>query len=289
VDGVLLLDKPGGLSSNAALQVAKRLLSARKAGHTGTLDPMATGLLPLCFGEATKFAGTLLDADKTYEAVVKLGVTTATGDAEGDVISRTPPSTAELELARVMQGLLGTQQQLPPMFSALKHQGRPLYEYARAGQVVERAPRAIQVLELSWRRLAMDEVWLRTRVSKGTYVRALAEQIGAELGCGAHLSSLRRTGIGAMQVDQAIAPDGLERLGADARQAMLLPVDFLVRDLPALAVPEREASQLVHGQSVEAGPALSPGPVRLYDAVGRFLGVGEVAATGRVAPRRLLA
>jgi tRNA pseudouridine55 synthase len=289
VDGVLLLDKPGGLSSNAALQVAKRLLSARKAGHTGTLDPMATGLLPLCFGEATKFAGTLLDADKTYEAVVKLGVTTATGDAEGDVISRTPPSTAELELARVMQGLLGTQQQLPPMFSALKHQGRPLYEYARAGQVVERAPRAIQVLELSWRRLAMDEVWLRTRVSKGTYVRALAEQIGAELGCGAHLSSLRRTGIGAMQVGQAIALDSLERLGADARQAMLLPVDFLVRDLPALAVPEREASQLVHGQSVEAGPALSPGPVRLYDAVGRFLGVGEVAATGRVAPRRLLA
>jgi tRNA pseudouridine55 synthase len=287
VDGVLLLDKPVGMTSSAAVGKARWLLGARKAGHTGTLDPMATGLLPLCFGEATKFAANLLDADKTYEAVVKLGVTTATGDAEGEVTARADVGAAAERLATVVAGLTGRQQQVPPMYSALKHQGRSLYQYARAGQVVERAAREIQVRELAWRILSADEVWLRVRVSKGTYIRVLAEEVGMRLGCGAHLSALRRTGIAALDVQDALTLERLEALPLPQRREALRPVDFLALDLPALEVAQ--ADRLLHGQPVSVGPPSRSGPVRLYDTHGRFLGVGEVGADGRVAPKRLLA
>jgi tRNA pseudouridine55 synthase len=287
LDGVLLLDKPAGVSSNMALQQGKRLLDARKAGHTGTLDPMATGLLPICFGEATKFTANLLDADKTYEGVVKLGVTTSTGDAEGEVTGRLPVGAAADRLPEVMAGLSGLQQQVPPMYSALKHQGRALYEYARAGQVVARAAREIEVRELVWRVLTDDEVWLRVRVSKGTYIRVLAEQVGSRLGCGAHLSALRRTGIASLSVDEALTLDRLEALSLAERRQTLRPVDFLALDLPALEVAQ--ADRLLHGQPVSVGQPARCGPVRLYDMGGRFLGVGELGADGRVAPRRLLA
>lgn len=287
VDGVLLLDKPAGLSSNTALQHCKRLLGARKAGHTGTLDPMATGLLPVCFGEATKFAAGLLNADKTYEAVVKLGVTTTTGDAEGEVTGRVAVDALADRLPAVMAGLTGAQQQVPPMYSALKHRGRALYEYARAGQVVERAPREIDVRELAWRAVSADEVWLRVHVSKGTYIRTLAEEVGARLGCGAHLSALRRLRVGALDVQEALSLERLEALPLPDRRRALRPVDFLALDLPAVEVAQAE--RLLQGQPVAVGQSARRGAVRLYDSGGRFLGVGEVGADGRVAPRRLVA
>jgi tRNA pseudouridine55 synthase len=287
LDGVLLLDKPPGVSSNTALQHSKRLLGARKAGHTGTLDPMATGLLPICFGEATKFAANLLDADKTYEAVVKLGVTTATGDAEGEITARAEVGAVADRLPAVMAGLTGAQQQVPPMYSALKRQGRSLYEYARAGQMVERAARQIEVRELAWRVVSADEVWLRVRVSKGTYIRVLAEEVGTRLGCGAHLSALRRTAIAALDVQEAVTLKRLEALPLLERREALRPVDFLALDLPALEVAQ--ADRLLHGQPVGVGQPAPCGLVRLYDTRGRFLGVGEVGADGCVAPKRLLA
>jgi tRNA pseudouridine55 synthase len=287
LDGVLLLDKPLGVTSNTALQHSKRLLGARKAGHTGTLDPMATGLLPICFGEATKFAAALLDADKTYEAVVKLGVTTATGDAEGEVTARADVGAIDDRLPAVMEALSGAQQQVPPMYSALKHRGRALYEYARAGQVVDRVAREIQVREVVWRALCEDEVWLRVRVSKGTYIRVLAEEVGRRLGCGAHLSALRRTGIAGLGTHEAVTLERLAALPLPERRQALRPVDFLTLDLPALEVGEAE--RLLHGQPVTVGQPARAGPVRLYDTRGRFLGLGEVGADGRVAPKRLLA
>jgi tRNA pseudouridine55 synthase len=283
---VLLLDKPPGVTSNTALQRTKRLLGARKAGHTGTLDPMATGLLPICFGEATKFAANLLDADKTYEALVKLGVTTATGDAEGEVTARAEVGAVAHRLPDVIAGLIGVQRQVPPMHSALKHQGRALYEYARAGQVVERAAREIEIQALAWRALSEDEVWMRVRVSKGTYIRVLAEELGRRLGCGAHLSGLRRTAIAELDVQESVTLDRLEAMPASERRQTLRPVDFLARDLPVLEVLQTE--RLLHGQTVDAGQIARPGPVRLYDRHGRFLGVGEVGPEGMVAPRRLV-
>jgi tRNA pseudouridine55 synthase len=287
VDGVLLLDKARGQTSNHALQAAKRLLQARKGGHTGTLDPMATGLLPLCFGEATKFAAMLLGADKTYLAEVKLGVTTTTGDADGAVIARREVGNLDGQLDEVMSALKALRQQTPPMHSALKHHGRPLYEYARAGEVVERAAREIRIEALEWQYRQPDVVSLRARVSKGTYMRALAEEIGLRVGCGAHLTALRRTAIGSLDVAQALAVDRLEGITLEQRRACLLPVDFLVRDLPAIEVAE--ATRLLQGQTVSAGPQARAGLARLYDSTRRFLGVGEVDGDGRVSPRRLLA
>ena len=288
--GLLLLDKPAGVSSNAALQQAKRLLGAAKAGHTGTLDPFATGLLPLCFGEATKFAGVLLDADKTYLATVQLGTSTRTGDAEGEVtfcgdVAGVLPG----QIAAVLQQLTGAQEQVPPMYSALKRQGRPLYAYARAGKTVERTSRPVTVHELAIVRIEPEALVLRLRVSKGTYVRAIAQEIGERLGCGAHLKALRREASGDLSLAEAITLEDLSALSPAQRVALLQPLDLLVASLPRADLDGPSVAGLQRGQTVGTALTLASGLVRLYDVEGGFLGVGEMQGSGRVAPRRLLA
>lgn len=289
LDGLLLLDKPGGITSNAALQQARRLLGAAKAGHTGTLDPLATGLLAVCFGEATKFSSLLLDADKTYLATVKLGATTTTGDAEGEVIFRGDVGAVSVaQIEAVLAGLIGTQEQVPPMFSALKHLGRPLYEYARAGATVARAGRQITVHDLSVLRVEPDMATIRLRVSKGTYIRVIAQEIGERLGCGAHLSGLRREAIGTWNVEAAVSFETLAELTGDQRRGLLRPVDGFLEGLPRIDLDAAAASALCQGQSVSAGPMTDAGLVRVYGADGAFLGLGQIEDSGRVAPRRLL-
>lgn len=290
MDGVLLLDKPRGLTSNAALQAVRRLLGAAKAGHTGTLDPMATGLLPICVGQATKFSAFWLDADKSYAATVTLGVATDTGDAEGSAV-RTG-SIAHIDRPRVeaaLAALTGIIQQVPPMHSALKHAGRPLYEYARAGVTVERPSRTVVVHEMRLRRLEGRELDLEVRVSKGTYIRSLAGDLGEALGCGAHLSALRRTATAGFSVAEAVALEALEQMPAAERHALLRPVDLLLQSLPALVLEREAALQLLQGRAVrtELAPP-PPSQARLYDEHARFLGVGEVVRPGEVVPRRLM-
>lgn len=288
IDGVLLLDKPRGLTSNGALQAARRLFCAAKAGHTGTLDPLATGLLPLCFGEATKFSQGLFDADKRYRAGIVLGVRTDTADAEGAVIAtrevRVTRGEVELALAR----FLGDIDQVPPMHSALKRDGRPLYELARQGIEVERPPRRIRIHSIEL--LCCEPPMLEIDVfcSKGTYIRSLADDLGEVLGCGAHLSSLRRTAIAGFDVREAIALDALEKAEPGARRACLLPADTLVRDLPRLDLDVRQAAQLLHGQPVAYSGGDPGGLYRTYGA-GRFLGVAQARGDGLLAPQRLVA
>ncbi len=289
VDGVLLLDKPLGLTSNAALVLARRLLGAAKAGHTGTLDPLATGLLVVCLGEATKFAGFLLDADKTYEAVIKLGVATTTGDAEGAVVYRGDLSCAMAQLDAVLPKFVGQLEQRPPMFSALKHQGRPLYEYAREGKTVDRPAREVFVHELTVLQRRVDELQVRVRVSKGTYIRTLAEDIGERLGCGAYLKALRRTAIGALDVNQARTLDQLQAMPPEDSRALLQPPDLLVAGLPKTELDAATTRAIRQGRSVSV-PQLDPvGQVAMYASGSGFLGVGEVQSPGRLSPRRLLA
>jgi tRNA pseudouridine55 synthase len=290
LDGVLLLDKPAGVTSNAALQQVKRLLGAARAGHTGTLDPLATGLLPLCFGEATKFAGLHLEADKTYLATVQLGASTSTGDAEGEVVFRGDTTGVGREqILVVLEQLTGVREQVPPMYSALKRDGRPLYAYARAGETVERSGRPVTVHELAAVRIAPGELELRLRVSKGTYVRALAQEIGERLGCGAHLKALRREASGGLRLAEAITLERLSALPPAQRVAVLRPVDILVAPLPRGELDAAAAAALQQGRTVGTALALAAGLVRLYDAQGAFLGVGEMRGSGRVAPRRLVA
>jgi tRNA pseudouridine55 synthase len=288
IDGILLLDKPVGITSNAALVQSRRLLEAAKAGHTGTLDPLASGLLPICLGEATKFTALLLDADKTYEAMVALGAATTTGDAEGEVVSTGDVSGVGPRLEPVLQQFLGQQSQMPPMYSALKHKGRPLYAYARAGEVVERAARAITVYELEVQAFDGATLRIRVRVSKGTYVRTLAHDIGARLGCGAHLKGLRRTAIGALAVAGATTLEQLGGLRAEERRSLLKPTDMLVRSYPRLDLGAPWDLAIRRGQRVPAPVELGRGLVGLYDRAGAFLGVGEVCDPGEVAPRRLV-
>ncbi len=286
VDGVLLLDKPAGASSNAALQAARRLYLAEKAGHSGTLDPLATGLLPCLFGEATKFGAELLDADKTYAGRIALGVTTTTGDAEGEIVERRPVAVEPAEVERVLARFRGPISQVPPAYSALKHAGRPLYKYARAGERVDRAPRAVTIHALVLHGFEGDHFDLTIRCSKGTYVRALAEDVGRELGCGAHLAGLRRTAVGPFSIADAAALAALEALGSDARDAHLRPVDALVAHLPAMPVAAPEAARFQRGQAVAAPPS-AVGRFRVYGADGAFIGVGE-AGGGELRPRRLM-
>jgi tRNA pseudouridine55 synthase len=287
VDGVLLFDKPPGMTSNAALQTARRLLNAAKAGHTGTLDPMATGLLPLTFGEATKFSQMLLDADKAYDATIRLGIETDTGDAEGTPIACAEVSVTEDSVRSALARLTGKIEQIPPMYSALKRDGKPLYEYARAGIEVERAPRTVTIHALEL--LAIEPGSLRVRVecSKGTYVRTLAIDLGRMLGCGAHLAALRRTRIGPFSVDAAVTLATLEASPAEGRDGLLAPADVLVSHLPPITLDSAQAGLLLHGRGIPAsfGPA---GAVRVY-CEGRFLGLAERAADGILAPKRLVA
>lgn len=287
VDGVLLLDKPGGMSSNAALQAARRLFNALKAGHTGTLDPMATGLLPLTFGEATKFSQMLLDADKVYEATLRLGSETDTGDAEGRVIATAPVEWDDARLEPALAALRGEIDQIPPMHSALKRDGKPLYEYARAGIEVERAPRRVTIHVLELLHATAETLTIRVGCSKGTYIRSLAIDLGRLLGCGAHLSALRRTRIGPFAVAEACSLGDIEALPLEARDGLLAAPDALVRHLPAIELTPADGHALLQGRVVAAAAELS-GLVRVY-AGGRFLGLGELGPDRKLAARRLIA
>jgi tRNA pseudouridine55 synthase len=292
LDGVLLLDKPVGLSSNDALIRAKRLYLAKKAGHTGTLDPLASGLLPLCFGEATKFSQDLLDADKTYEATMRLGIRTTTGDAEGEVLEMRDVGCDEAAVAAALTRFLGDIVQVPPMYSALKRDGKPLYEYARAGQTVEREGRVVTIHALEMLACALPDVTFRVTCSKGTYVRTLAEDIGAALGCGAHLVALRRTGVGALTLAHAVTLDALSDAQPDERDRWLQPVDALLSTFPSLQLGGDATRRFLHGQRLRLAelPALDAAPgsrVRVYGDDGRLLGVAR-AADGVLAPERLV-
>lgn len=286
IHGVLLFDKPLGWSSNKAVQTVKRCLRVNKVGHTGTLDPLATGLLPLCIGEATKFGQGLLDADKGYQAVMQLGQVTTTGDREGDIIAshEVPPIEAEL-LTRLEQQFLGPSQQIPPMYSALKHQGQALYQLARQGKTIERAARPIVIHQLRLQKLNDTQIHLEVRCSKGTYIRTLAEDIGALIGCGAHLANLRRTAVGALPISAMITQDQL--VHPDQWLPYLLPIDSCVQPWPALVLAETEVKRLLWGQVVMLeGPSV--GLYRLYNAHQQFLGMAEVQADGRLLPKRLI-
>lgn len=290
VSGVLLLDKPVGITSNAALQHAKRLYRAAKAGHTGNLDPIASGLLPICFGEATKFSQFLTDSDKRYRATIRLGQVTDTKDAEGRVLKTRPVSVTREQLVSVLARFQGEIEQVPPMHSALKHQGRPLYHYARKGLEIERAPRRVTIYEI--RLLGFDGeslVDVEVHASKGTYVRVLAEDIGQALGCGAHLAALRRTGVGGFSVDEAVTLDTLEALDEAGRDRLLLPVDILVKELPRIDLDEDAAYYFRQGQPLWLPRLDASQAYRIYDEKQAFIGVGEVDREGRLAPRRLVA
>jgi tRNA pseudouridine55 synthase len=288
VDGVLLLDKPAGLTSNAALQTCKRALNACKAGHTGSLDPMATGLLPLCFGEATKVTQFLLDADKRYQAVFRLGQSTTTYDSEGTVTATAPVAVTARAIERALARFVGVIEQVPPMYSALKHGGEPLYKLARAGVEVERAPRRVEIFALTVLGLDGERLALDIHCSKGTYIRSLAHDLGQLLGCGAHVAELRRLAVGCLRIEDAIALAGFTALDAEARRAALKRADVMVADLPDVELTPLAAHYLRQGQPVTARHRLAPGWVRLYEEGHRFLGMGQVLDDGRVAPRRLL-
>ncbi|HEY2020880.1 tRNA pseudouridine(55) synthase TruB [Paraburkholderia sp.] len=293
IDGVLLLDKPIGLSSNDALIRAKRLYLAKKAGHTGTLDPLATGLLPLCFGEATKFSQDLLEADKTYEATMRVGIRTTTGDAEGEAVDIRAVECDEAAVRAALRQFHGEILQIPPMYSALKRDGKPLYEYARAGQTVEREARQVTIAALELIACALTDVTFRVTCSKGTYVRTLAEDIGEALGCGAHLIALRRTGVGALTLEHAVTLDALSDATQSARDRWLQPVDALLSTFPQVCLNDDDTRRFSHGQRLKlstleiTSTALQASRVRVYSADGRLLGVAK-PGDGVLAPERLV-
>ncbi|MEE8264874.1 MAG: tRNA pseudouridine(55) synthase TruB [Acidiferrobacterales bacterium] len=289
VNGILLLDKPPSMTSNRALQAAKLIFRARKAGHTGSLDPIATGLLPLCFGEATKVSQFLLNADKRYRTVFKLGESTETFDSEGRVVERRPVAVDRRAIDRALREFEGDIEQLPPMYSAIKRGGKSLYKLARKGIEVEREPRQVSIHDIKCLTLHTDRLELEIHCSKGTYIRALAHDLGQALGCGAHVESLRRLAVGELSVDDAV---GLEELKAaesqEARERLLLPVDVALSSLPDVHLTPLAAHYLCRGQPVSVKHSHQPGWVRLYADGSRFLGMGQVLDDGRVAPRRLL-
>jgi tRNA pseudouridine55 synthase len=284
-----LLDKPSGLTSNAALGRAKRVLGIRKAGHTGTLDPMASGLLVLCFGEATKVSGFLLDADKAYVAEATLGVVTDSEDAEGEVIGRHEvPVLSEEDIERVLADFRGPIEQVPPMHSALKHQGQRLYDLARRGETVERPPRSITIHGLSLLGYEAPRLHLAVECSKGTYIRSLVRDIGRDLGCGAHLSALRRTASAPFRLADAISLDTLDGLKPEEARALLLPADTALAHLPEMRLDAQQALRLCQGQKMAGLQIVPPGLVRVYGE-GQFLGIGETDGQGRLKARRLVA
>lgn len=289
IDGVLLFDKPQGMSSNQALQRVRSLVNAQKAGHTGTLDPMATGLLPLCFGNATKFSADLLDADKAYEARVKLGEVTTTGDAEGEVIQRRPVEVSLEDIERAARDFVGQIEQVPPMYSALKHNGEALYELARRGETVERASRQITVYSLSIRDFDGEAFTLVTRVSKGTYIRVLAQDLGEALGCGAHLIGLRRTEVGDLTISDAVTLETLEACATLANvRAHLASADRLLQTLPVITLSADGADRLMKGQRLALGSEIR-GRARVYDPENQLLGTVMVNDRGVLQPERLVA
>ncbi len=292
IQGILLLDKPLGVTSNSALQQVKQLYNAAKAGHTGSLDPLANGLLPICFGGATKISAFLLDADKRYWLRIKLGVTTTTADAEGEVLATRPvPNISRERLIATMADFKGAIQQIPPMYSALKHKGQRLYKLAREGIEVEREPRTITIHQSNLGAYNPPEFELDIHCSKGTYVRTLAEDIGEALGCGAHVTALRRTAVGPYQNDQLVTMEKLEltaKEGLPALDRLLLPVESAVSDWPEVSLTNDSLYYIRKGQAVIVPQAPTSGWVRLKEREAGFIGVGEILEDGRVAPRRLL-
>jgi len=286
--GILLLDKPAGMSSNAALQRVRRLLGGCKAGHAGSLDPLATGMLPLCLGEATKIAGEILSSRKRYRFTVTLGTRTATADREGPVIEQAPvPHRWQEGLEAALQGFLGRSHQIPPMYSALKREGRPLYELARAGVTVERTPREIEIFALEPVSLSEDSAELDVLCSKGTYVRTLAEDIARVLGTCGHVTALRRSWVEPFEREPMQTLEALTRACEDGAEPRLLPADQPLEHLSAVPLEAWQADRIGHGQEVVLVRSPAPGRVRLYDAAGRFLGIGESDGRGLVRPRRL--
>ena len=286
LDGVLLFDKPLELSSNTALQKVRYLFQAEKAGHTGTLDPLATGLLPICFGEATKFSYALLDADKTYRALMRLGKTTTTGDAEGEITAEHPVEVEQADVDTVLAKFRGQIQQLPPMYSALKHQGKPLYEYIRKGETIERELRSVVIHDLKLNSFSGNEMDITVRCSKGTYIRTLAEDIGAALGCGAHLIGLRRTAIAHFDLRDSYNWQQLESMTGAERDGCILPLESLMPDMPRLQLDAEQIKRLAQGQRLGLDTGLPDGKVSLHGPHG-FIGVGLLQGR-RLAPDRLL-
>lgn len=299
LDGVVLLDKPAGMSSQGAVTAVKRALNADKAGHTGTLDPMATGLLPICLGEATKYSQDLLEADKRYIAEVRFGIKTDTGDAEGQVIAESPlpafidDAATRFALDALLPAFSGSIMQVPPMYSALKRDGKPLYEYARAGVEIERAARTVEIHSIAWTNVQWPVATLEVSCSKGTYIRVLAEDIGAALGCGAHLVGLRRSEVGHLSLAHSVTLDALLR-SASSHADFVLPVDALLQSLPHLTVDEQQAKRLEMGQRVPltASPKfpLAEALVRIYRATAaphNFIGTADWRS-GVLHPKRLI-
>ncbi|WP_395009634.1 tRNA pseudouridine(55) synthase TruB [Undibacterium sp.] len=298
INGVLLLDKPVGWSSNDALIKAKRLLNAIKAGHTGTLDPFATGLLPLCFGEATKFSADLLEADKTYQTVVHLGVSTNTGDTEGEVIQTQEVNVTEAQIHAVLEQFKGDILQVPPMYSALKRDGKPLYEYAREGITLEREARPVTIHLLEFVNYEAPFLTLNVRCSKGTYIRVLGEEIGNALGCGAHLNALRRTHVGHLILENTVTLDQLIEMSEEQRHALLSPVDALLSSFPEVLLSEELSKRFLQGQRISLAKEAVTHPselgrVRVYrvdanQASKQLLGSAQLQEFGVLAPERLI-
>ena len=295
IDGVVLLDKPAGMSSQGAVTAVKRAFNAEKAGHTGTLDPMATGLLPICLGEATKYSQDLLEADKTYIAQVKFGSRTDTGDAEGFVIEESPlpafenPAALQKALDALLPKFSGPITQVPPMYSALKRDGKPLYEYARAGVELERTPREITIHKIRWTNIQWPEATLEVSCSKGTYIRVLAEDIGNALGCGAHLVGLRRTEVGHLSLEHSFTIESIQNALHDS-SSYILPVDALLQTLPHLTVDEQQAKRLGMGQRVPLNLPSIEALVRIYRATAaphNFIGTADWRS-GVLHPKRLI-
>jgi len=298
INGVLLLDKPVGWSSNDALIKAKRLLNAIKAGHTGTLDPFATGLLPLCFGEATKFSADLLEADKTYQTVVHLGVSTNTGDTEGEVIQTREVNVSEAQIHATLEQFKGDILQVPPMYSALKRDGKPLYEYAREGITLEREARPVTIHLLEFVKYEAPFLTLNVRCSKGTYIRVLGEDIGNALGCGAHLNALRRTHVGHLILENTVTLDQLIEMSEEQRHALLAPVDALLSSFPEVLLSEELSKRFLQGQRISLAKEAVTHPnelgrVRVYrvdanQASKQLLGSAQLQEFGVLAPERLI-
>ncbi len=292
INGVLLLDKPLGFSSNQALQKVKWLFQAAKAGHTGTLDPLATGLLPICLGEATKFAQYVTDADKTYIATVKFGETTTTGDAEGEILTKHPVDCDLKKLSLVCDAFVGGISQVPPMYSALKFEGKALYEYAREGVDIERKARLVNITSIQIDSFENEVAVLTVSCSKGTYIRTLAEDIGHKLGCGAHLIGLRRTETAGYMIEDAITLEALELLvketPVEALAELLLPMDSAIAYLPRVLLNADASHYLMQGQAVWQSGVIPEGELRLYDDKNQFLGLGVLQEDGKIAPKRLM-
>ncbi len=292
VDGILILDKPIGVSSNQALQRVRRLLRARKAGHCGSLDPLATGVLPICLGEATKFSSYLLGADKSYRALCRLGQTTTTGDAEGEVVETAAVCVDAGQVEELLPRFVGEIEQVPPMYSALKHQGKRLYQLAREGKQVERQPRRIEIFHLELLSFDGENMEIDVSCSKGTYIRTLAEDIGKRLGCGAHLAALHRSRVGAFDECDAVTMEHLQSLrqppGENRLEQLLLPVGAALADFPEVVLNASDSLDIRCGKRVDAGVCKVSGLCRLSSEEGVFIGLGEVAAGGELKAKRLM-